>query len=74
MPGRELRNGQQVHDWIREVAARLTMPGNLILIGSAALFWHAHDRGITTELPEASMDIDLMTDSDEIARICYEGF
>src|SRR5215216_5175387 len=73
MPRRELRNGQQVHNWIQEVAVRLTQPGNLILIGSAALLWHAHDRAIVTELPEASMDIDPLTDSEEIARICYEG-
>jgi hypothetical protein len=73
MPRRELRNGQQVHNWIQEVAVRLTQPGNLILIGSAALLWHAHDRAIVTELPEASMDIDPLTDSDEVARICYDG-
>ena len=73
MPRRELKSGQQVVDWLQEVAQRITEPGNLILIGSAALLWHAHDRGIATELPEASMDIDPLTDSDEIARICYEG-
>jgi hypothetical protein len=43
------------------------------LIGSAALLWHAHDRGIDTELPEASMDVDPVTDSEEIARHCYEA-
>jgi len=35
--------------------------------------WHAHDCGITTELPEASMDVDPITDSDEIAAHCYEA-
>ena len=44
----------------------------MILIGSAALLWHAHHRGINTELPEASMDVDPVTDSDEIARRCYD--
>src|SRR5437016_1370726 len=73
MPRRELKSGQQVGDWLAEVAQRLTQPGNITLIGSAALLWHAHDRGIVTELPEASMDIDPLTDSDEIASICYEA-
>ena len=73
MPQRELKNGGQVHDWINAVAHRLSHPANLTLIGSAALLWHAHDRGIATQLPEASMDIDPLTDSDEVARICYEA-
>jgi len=73
MPRRELKNGRQVHDWINSVAHRISQPANLTLIGSAALLWHAHDRGINTELPEASMDIDPLTDSDEVARICFEG-
>jgi hypothetical protein len=45
----------------------------LILIGSGALLWHAHERGLDTELPEASMDVDPITDSDEIARLCYDA-
>ena len=45
----------------------------MTLIGSAALLWHAHDRGITVELPEASMDGDSVTDSDEVAMHCYEA-
>jgi hypothetical protein len=40
---------------------------------SAALLWHAHFRGINSELPEASMDVDPVTDSDEIALRCYEA-
>jgi hypothetical protein len=43
------------------------------LIGSAALLWHAHDRGLGAELPEASMDVDPVTDSDEVARHCYDA-
>jgi len=73
MPRRELKNGKQVHDWVSAVAQRISQPANLTLIGSAALLWHAHERRIVTELPEASMDIDPLTDSDEVARICYEG-
>jgi hypothetical protein len=73
MPRRELKNGRQVAEWINSVAQRISQPGNLILIGSAALLWHAHDRGIEAELPESSMDIDPVTDSDEVAKLCYEG-
>src|SRR5207249_2725194 len=29
-------------------------------------------RGLVTELPEASMDVDPVTDSDELARRCYD--
>ena len=71
MPRRELKNGKQVADWLAELGAQLKAPGNLTLIGSAALLWHAHERGVTTELPEASMDADPVTDSDEVASHCY---
>ena len=73
MPRRELKSGKQVADWLAEVGASLKSSGNLTLIGSAALLWHAHDRGITSELPEASMDVDPVTDSDEVAMLCYEA-
>ena len=73
MPRRELKNGKQVADWLTELGAQLKAPGNLTLIGSAALLWHAHERGLTTELPEASMDADPVTDSDEVAAHCYEA-
>jgi hypothetical protein len=73
MPRRELRNGSQVADWLAELGASLKNPGNLTLIGSAGLLWHAFDRGIAAELPEASMDVDPVTDSDEVATLCYEA-
>lgn len=73
MPRRELKNGKQVANWFAEVGASLKSPGNLTLIGSAALLWHAHERGIAAELPEASMDVDPVTDSDEVAMLCYEA-
>ena len=73
MPRRELKCGQQVADWLAELGASLKAPGNLTLIGSAALLWHTHDRGIGVELPEASMDVDPVTDSDEVAMLCYEA-
>ena len=73
MPRRELTNGKQVADWLEGLGQTVTAPGELILIGSGGLLWHAHERGLETELPEASMDVDPITDSDEIARLCYDG-
>lgn len=73
MPRRELKSGKQVADWLVEIGSQLKAPGNLTLIGSAALLWHAHERGLTAELPEASMDVDSVTDSDEVAMHCYEA-
>ena len=73
MPRRELKNGKQVADWLVELDAQLKQPGSLTLIGSAALLWHAHERGFTDELPESSMDVDPVTDSDEVAMHCYEA-
>ena len=73
MPRRELKNGKQVADWLAELGASLKAPGNMTLIGSAALLWQAHERGISVELPEASMDVDPVTDSDEVAMHCYEA-
>ena len=73
MPRRELKRGKQVADWLTELGASLKAPGNMTLIGSAALLWHAHDRGITVDLPEASMNVDPVTGSDEVAMLCYEA-
>ncbi|MCI0744476.1 MAG: hypothetical protein L0Y58_03625 [Verrucomicrobia subdivision 3 bacterium] len=73
MPRRELTNGQQVHDWLKEVSEAITAPAEITLIGSGALLWHAFDRGIQAELPEASMDVDPLTNSEEVARICYDA-
>src|SRR5262245_40968117 len=73
MPRRELKHGRQVHDWLVSLSQSITEPAELILIGSGALLWHAFNRGIDTELPEASMDVDPLTSSDEIARLCYDS-
>ena len=73
MPRRELKSGKQVADWLDNLGATLKALGNMTLIGSAALLWHAHDRGITSELSESSMDVDPVTDSDEVAMLCYEA-
>src|SRR2546425_8841389 len=73
MPRRELRDPRQVEDWLVELSGRLTQPAQMILIGSGALLWHAAQRGITEPLPENSMDVDPITDSEEVARLCYEA-
>ncbi|MBM3832848.1 MAG: hypothetical protein FJ403_06155 [Verrucomicrobia bacterium] len=73
MPRRELKHPSQVEDWLIEFSGQLSKPGQMILIGSGALLWHAAQRGIIEPLPENSMDVDPITDSDEIARLCYEG-
>src|SRR5260221_10114920 len=73
MPRRELKYPHQVESWLIELGDSLASPGQMILIGSGALLWHAAQRGIATPLPENSMDVDPITDSDEIARHCYEA-
>jgi len=73
MPKRELKHPHQVENWLQELAARLTAPAGMTLIGSGALLWHAWQRGLDEPLPENSMDVDPITDSDEVARLCYEA-
>src|SRR5712664_3375235 len=73
MPRRELQHPHQVEVWLKDLGRQLTEPGEMILIGSGALLWHAFQRGITEPLPENSMDVDPITDSDAIARLCYEA-
>src|SRR5260221_3481693 len=73
MPRRELKYPHQVENWLIELSQQLTQPAEMILIGSGALLWHAFQRGITEPLPENSMDVDPITDSDEVARLCYEA-
>jgi hypothetical protein len=62
-----------VEDWLHELAGQLTAPARMTLIGSGALLWHAAQRGLDDPLPENSMDVDPITDSDEVARLCYEA-
>lgn len=73
MPRRELKNPHQIEDWLAELSLQLTRPAGMILIGSGALLWHAFQRGITEPLSENSMDVDPITDSDEVARLCYDA-
>ena len=73
MPRRELSNGSQVENWLVELGQQISGPAEMILIGSGALLWHAAQRHITEPLPEKSMDVDPITDSEEVARSCYEA-
>ena len=73
MPRCELKYPSQVEEWLVGLGKVLSVPGRMILIGSGALLWHAAQRGIVEGLPENSMDVDPITDSDEIARLCYEA-
>jgi hypothetical protein len=73
MPRRELRHPAQVVEWLADWGTRLATPGEMILIGSAGLLWHAHRIGRSDELPEGSMDVDPVTDSELVAELCYEA-
>ena len=73
MPRRELKHPHQVEDWLMELARQITTPSSLTLIGSGGLLWHAAQRGFDTPLTENSMDVDPITDSEEVARHCYEA-
>ena len=73
MPRRELKDPRQVEDWLVDFGSRLSQPAGLILIGSGGLLWHAFQCGVTEPLPENSMDVDPITDSDEVAVLCYEA-
>lgn len=73
MPRRELSFPQQITEWLQEWGALLKEPARMTLIGSAGLLWHAAQKGIITGLPENSMDADPVTDSDELAWLCYDA-
>lgn len=73
MPHRELRYPRQIQDWLAEWGSLLTVPGEMILIGSGALLWHAWHQGLDLPLPENSMDVDPITDSEEIALLGYDA-
>lgn len=72
MPARELHSPQQVVDWLEGWGRKLSKRGELILIGSGGLLWHAHEMGITEPLPEKSMDVDPVTYDEEVALLAYD--
>jgi hypothetical protein len=73
MPRRELSHPYQITDWLQDWGQKLQQPAKMVLIGSAGLLWHAAQKGILTGLPENSMDANPVTDSDELAWLCYDA-
>jgi hypothetical protein len=73
MPKKELRFPHQITAWLKEWGAKLSEPGEMILIGSAGLLWHAARIGVDEPLSENSMDADPITDSDAVAELAYDS-
>lgn len=73
MPARELRFPHQIETWLQQWGDLLASPGEMILIGSGALLWHAWQKGIDTPLPENSMDVDPVTENEEVALLGYDA-
>lgn len=73
MPERELSHPKQVIEWLEVWGKKLSQEGEMILIGSGGLLWHAHAAGINEPLPENSMDVDPITSSEEIAMLAYDS-
>jgi hypothetical protein len=73
MPLRNLSRPSQVIAWLQEWGAQLGEPSEMILIGSAGILWHAAAAGKDDPLPENSMDVDPITESDAIAELAYDA-
>jgi hypothetical protein len=73
MPLRELKNPSQIESWLGEWGSQLTDSGSMVLIGSGALLWHAAQRKLELPLPENSMDVDPVTESEQVALLGYEA-
>lgn len=73
MPRRELKYPHQVEAWLEDWGRKLTEAGAMVLIGSGGLLWHAAQRGLQTPLPENSMDVDPVTESEAVALLGYEA-
>lgn len=66
-----LRSSRQVKDWLLEWGRDIDH-SKMILIGSAALLCQASRiLGHEVELPENSMDVDVVTDDDKVAALGY---
>ncbi len=72
-PRRELREPAQVKAWVEELGEALSTDQSLILIGSGALLLHAALRNVREPLPENSMDVDPVTQDDELAGLLYDA-
>ena len=73
VPLRELKHPHQVTDWLHDWGRRLAEPASMILIGSAGLLWHVARIGRDDPLPENSMDVDPVTESEAIAELAYDA-
>ena len=73
MPLRELKNPSQIEEWLKDWGGQLTESGSMVLIGSGALLWHAAQRKLELPLPENSMDVDPVTESEQVALLGYEA-
>lgn len=73
MPLRNLSRPSQVTAWLQEWGDQLGEPAEMILIGSAGILWHAAAAGKDDPLPENSMDVDPVTESEEIAELAYDA-
>lgn len=72
MPKKELSRPDQIERWLIGMGNQLQNDGEITLIGSGAILWHAFQKGVKTPLPENSMDVDPVTESEEVAGICYD--
>jgi len=73
MPKRELRHPHQVEQWLENWSQKLTRPASLILIGSVALLWHAHQKGDNPTPSEHTTNPDVLTDDEELLTLCYDA-
>ncbi len=73
MPKRELKYPEQVEQWLMEWSQLLHKPSEMILIGSGGLLWHAAQANIAESLDENSMDVDPVTDDEELIMLCYDA-
>jgi len=73
MPRRELKYPRQVDEWLMDWGGKIHEPASMTLVGSGGLLWHAAQLGLDTPLPENSMDVDPVTQSDAVALLGYEA-
>lgn len=73
MPLRNLSRPSQVTAWLEEWGGQLEEPAEMILIRSAGIPYHAAMAGRDDPLPENSMDVDPITDSEAVAELAYDA-
>jgi len=73
MPLRNLSRPSQVIAWLQQWGDQLGEPAEMILIGSAGILWQAAAAGKDDPLPENSMDVDPITDSEAVAELAYDA-